>query len=266
MSVQRTRLAKYLNQAQRFRGTFSEIRHDKQNKPQILLLNVYPIYSDGRKVPLRSQPELTDKYGHQIACDHVWVSLSQDFLKLPKEALYGDILNFTAKVIAYPIVRDNVLAERNQYWEKGQDAYEEVYHEYQRQRDTILEARYLATQEAIEKAYTAYKEHLLTFQEMKKAQNSLKRDFHKASQKLYQSMKAKQKRRIKTAQRKIQEIKTIDYGLTQITQVSFYKPKQSNNIYREDYNPERYNDLKYTKYLAYHSMSVKEESVGDKIG
>lgn len=266
MAIQRTRLAKYLNQKQRFRATFSEIRHDKENKPEILLLDLYPIYQDGRKIPLRSKPIIVNSRGEQIASDHVWTGLTASFLKMPKEVLYGDVIDFTACVTAYAINRDDVLQKRNLMWQEGKKASEEVFNEYRNYKHSVLEAEYQAMQKASQKAYEAYKQHLLTFQEMKKAQKCLQRDFHKDAEKAYNSMQARQKRRIQRAQKKIADLDLIDYTLSDINSVSWHKRNKSADIFRNDYDVRRINDLKYTKYLAYHSMAVRQKLANSKEG
>ena len=184
MAIQRTRLAKYLNQKQRFRATFSEIRHDKENKPEILLLDLYPIYQDGRKIPLRSKPIIVNSRGEQIASDHVWTGLTASFLKMPKEVLYGDVIDFTACVTAYAINRDDVLQKRDLMWQEGKKASEEIFNEYRNYKHSVLEAEYQAMQKASQKAYEAYKQHLLTFQEMKRRKNVFNAIFIKMLKKL----------------------------------------------------------------------------------
>lgn len=256
---QRIRLAKYLNKRQRFRATFSEIRHDKENYPEILLLDIFPVYKNGHKVPLRTKPVLIGKNGEQIVADHVWTKLTPSFLQLPTEVLYGDIIDFDALVTSYPINRNDVLNKRDDIWAEGKKESDQVYQEYQQYKSSILEAHYLAMQDAIQKAYDAYKNHLLTFQEMKREQKLLKRDYHKLATKAFNSMKAKQNRRIAKAQRKIDDLDLVDYGLSDITNINWYRKNKQVNQERIYYDCNRLNDLAYTKFLAAHSMTIKDQ-------
>lgn len=263
LNSQRVRLAKYLNSVQRFRGTFSEIRHDKQNCPEMLLLDVYPIYSNGKKVPLRSKPYLTNKRGMQIACDHVWTKLNQNILRLSTELIYGDEIDFDATVTQYPITRNNTINKRDEIWQIGQKKREDVYRDYRQFRDTVLEAQYQAGKEAIQKAYDAYKQHLITFSEMQKAQKSIQRELKASQHKAYRSMRQKQQRRIARAQQQIADVKMVDYGLSNLQNVSYYKNSGHMNL-RGKYDANRLSDLRYTKFLAWHSMHNKEILIGSE--
>lgn len=255
MSNQRLRLAKYINKRQNYRAVFNEIRHDKQNKPEVLLTDVYPVYKNGKKVPLRSKPELKDQNGLQIAADHVWVKLNCIFLRLPTELLYGDQIQFSAVVKTYPIVRQNVVQKRQKLWQNGLHKADEVYQKYSEYKNTIEQDAYNAMKEAQKKAYQAYRQHLLTFQEMKNAQSEAYRDFKKLKQKAYQSMQAKQKRRIARAQKDIKQTDLVDYELTDLQDIQVISYNHHFDQFRIQYDADRFGDLAYTKFLAAHSMA-----------
>lgn len=258
MSNQRVRLAKYENKRQFYHAVFGEIRHDKNNQPEVLLKDIYPIYPNGKKVPLRSKPELKDDKGEQIAADHAWVKLNIGFLNLPYELLNGDQIVFSAVVKTYPIVRQNVLKSRDMAWNSGQQKAEQVYEDYQHFKNTVAENLYQEMKKSQEKAYAAYKKHILTFDEMQKAQKDAYRLFKNTKHKAYNSMQAKQKRRIKHAQKDIAQINLVDYELTDLQNIKIVDHITKFDIFRKQYDKTRLNDLSYTKFLAAHSMAASK--------
>lgn len=256
MSNQRKRLAKYKNKIQRYRGIFGEIRHDKQNRPEVLIKDIYPIYKNGKKVPLRSKDGPTDSKGQQIATDHAWIPMTQSLLEVGRELFNGDIIEFDAVVKSYKIVRDDILKQRENLWQSGLTQLNVVYRKYQRQKQRELTKARLVYNNSSQRAYWAYKKHLLTFNEMKTEQKRLKQVYHNLHEKLYTSMKAKQKRRIDTAQHKIAQTDLIDYSLEYLSQVTAVKRNKRFDPYRTMYDSNRLHDLKYTKFLAAHSMAA----------
>lgn len=258
MSQQRSRLAKYVNQRQWYRATFNVIKHDKQNQPQVLLTDIYPVYANGRKIPLRSKINLTNTKGQQIAADHVWTSLNSAFLKAPCELLMGDLLQFSAVVNTYPIKRDNVQKKRELYWQQGTKAKEQVYQDYLRQRQML----YQNAQVAKQKAYQAHVKHLLTFTEMQLAQNDIDKQTKTLQQKAYRSCQNKMKRRIRHAQKEIATLPLVDYDLTKIEHVTVIKFNTHYSLaLRCHYDCSRLHDLRYTKFLAAHSMAAKQDNL-----
>lgn len=255
MSKQRLRLAKYLGKRQFYRATFSEIRHDDHDQPQVLLMDVYPVYANGRKIPLRSRYTLTDKHGQQIAATHLWTRLNTNFLQVPIELLYGDIIQFSAIVETYPIVRDNVVQSRKQLWQQHNIMQQKIYQNYQDQAAALGKVCLLAKK----KAYKSYKEHLLTFTEMKTAQEKAGLEFDKAKKKAYQVCQRKANRYTKKVQRQIANIKMLDYTLTDVDDVVIVKTNRHfNTDLRCQYNKTRLNDIRYTKFLAAHSMFARQ--------
>lgn len=250
MSNQRKRLAKYKNKIQRYRGIFGEIRHDKQNRPEVLIKDIYPIYKNGKKVPLRSKDGPTDSKGQQIATDHAWIPMTQSLLEVGRELFNGDIIEFNAVVKSYKIVRDDILKQREDLWQSGLTQSNVVYQKYQRQKQRELTKARLVYNNSSQRAYWAYKKHLLTFNEMKTEQKRLKQVYHNLHEKLYTSMKAKQKRRIDTAQHKIAQTDLIDYSLEYLSQVTAVKRNKRFDPYRTMYDSNRLHDLKYTKFFS----------------
>lgn len=205
--------------------------------------NIYPIYKSGKKVPIR-------KYGIRIgnnivASDHVWTDLNREFLKVNTELKNGDIIDFDAVVSAYPIVRDDVQDKRNKIFNEMLTENDELYKEYITERNKLFKL----TQE---KAQQIYHNSLLHLDEKKLAQKQLWSLFKKQTHKMYHSMQAKQKRRI----RKSTKIPLVDYGIANVKNVSIYKYQKTQNRIRYDVN--RINDVRYTKYLAARSMESCE--------
>lgn len=256
MSNQRKRLAKYENKTQRYRGIFGEIRHDKQNRPEILIKDIYPIYENGKKVPLRSKDGPTNSKGQQIATDHAWIPMTKSLLEVGRELFNGDIIEFNAVVKPYKIARDDILKQREDLWQNGLAQANLVYQKYQRQKQRELTKARLVYNNLSQRAYWAYKKHLLTFNEMKAEQKRLKQVYHNLRKKLYTSMRVKQKRRINTAQHKIAQADLIDYSLEYLSRVTAVKRNKRFDPYRTMYDPNRLHDLKYTKFLAAHSMAA----------
>ena len=263
MSYQRTRLAKYLNTRQYFKATFSQIRHDKDKHPEILFTNIYPVYADGKKVPIRDKKEdgPVDKKGRPIAADHAWVKLGVNFLRLPTEAMPGDVIMFKARVDEYPINRENVLDARQDLWLKGKQEAQRVYLKYKNQTKKEMDALWQVTQDKSQAVYEKYKQHLLTYDEMRAEQKALLSDFKKARRQAYYSMQNKQKRRINKAQKKIKETKLVDYELTNLREIKFVKLNHKFDKYRVSYNPDRIREYKYTKFLAAHSMAAANHTI-----
>lgn len=261
MANQRIRLAKYVGKTQRYRATFGEIRHDKNNHAEILLLDVYPVTSSGKKVPLRDKYKITGKGGKQVAADHVWVKLTQSFLKVPREVLRGDTIEFNAIAEPYKIKRDNVIKQRDKLWESGKRAADEVYQEYSNKTKKQLEILWHQVDDAMSKAYWAYKHKLLTYNEMHKEQTRLKREFQQKRKQAYRSMQDKQKRRIKRAQKQIAETDLVDYELQRMSHVQVVKYLSKYNKYRVQYDPNRAHELRYTKFLAAHSMAASNHTL-----
>lgn len=145
MSNQRKRLAKYENKNQRYRGIFGEIRHDKQNRPEILIKDIYPIYENGKKVPLRSKDVPTNSKGQQIATDHAWIPMTKSLLEVGRELFNGDIIEFNAVVKPYKIARDDILKQREDLWQNGLAQANLVYQKYQRQKQRELTRARIAT-------------------------------------------------------------------------------------------------------------------------
>lgn len=258
MSKQRTRLAKYLGKKQAYRATFNEIRHNEQNQPEVLLTDIYPVYADGKKIPLRSHDSLTDKHGQQIASDHLWTELNSAFLAVPFELLHGDQIQFTAIVTSYNIVRQDVLEKRNKLWEKGIAAKQNVYKHYQEQVNALYKTANLAK----DKAFESYKKHLLSFKEMKKAQENADKIRKTACRKAKRSCQHKMDRRLKKAQRDIAKVEMIDYTLSKVQDVQIVKANQHFNLnVRCKYDSSRLNDLNYTKFLSAHSMFASQDKL-----
>lgn len=256
MSKQRTRLAKYLGKRQAYRATFNEIRHDEQNQPEVLLTDVYPVYADGKKVPLRSRDSLTNKLGQQIACDHLWTALNSAFLAVPFELLNGDQIQFSAVVTSYNIVRQDVIDKRNKLWQKGLAAKNKIYENYQKQVNALYKTANLAK----EKAFDNYKKHLLTFKEMKQVQKEADKNRKTACRKAKQSCRHKMDRRVKKAQREIAKVEMIDYTLSDVQDVQIVKANRHFNLdVRCKYDSNRLNDLNYTRYLSAHSMYASQD-------
>lgn len=258
MSEQRLRLAKYLNQKQCYRATFGEIRHDDHNQPQVLLKDIYPVYPNGHKIPLRSNSSLTNKHGQQIAATHLWTSLDKSFLQVPFELLNGDQIQFEATVITYNIVRDNVIKKRNQIWENGKKAKDQVYKDYCAHVTNL----HKAANATKDKAFAAHKHHLLTYDEMKDAQADADRALKKACQKAKRSCKRKMDRRLKKAQKAIEKELLVDYTLSQVNQIKVIHINHHFNMHdRFRYDPTRINDIEYTKFLAAHSMLASQDKL-----
>lgn len=258
MSNQRIRLAKYLNKRQLYHATFSEIRHDNNNQPQVLLINIYPIYKNGHKIPLRSKDNLVDNQGHQIAATHVWTELTDSFLKVPYELLYGDQITFSAVVSTYNIVRDDIIIKRKQLWQNGLADKEKVYQDYRKQIDSLYKESTFVKNQAFEN----YKNHLLTFPEMKLAQTKADIQFKQERNKLYRSCQRKMDRRIRKAQMAISKLQMIDYTLTDIKDINIIQlNKQFKHIKRFKYETNRLQDINYTKFLAAHSILARQNNL-----
>lgn len=255
MSKQRLRLAKYLNKRQIYRATFSEIRHDDHDQPQVLLKNVYPVYANGRKIPLRSRYVLTDEKGQQIAASHLWTNLNVNFLKVTHELLYGDQIQFSAVVTTYPIVRENVVKTRKQLWQQNKQDQKRMYKQYQLQ----LSEMYDTANEAKSKAYHAYRKHLLTFDEMKDAQNIATKELQRNRTRALNSFKRKAKNHTKRTQKQISNVSLVDYTLSEVQDVTLTKAnKHFKPNMRCKYDETRLNDVRYTKFLAAHSMYARQ--------
>lgn len=263
MAYQRTRLAKYLNTRQYFKATFSQIRHDKNNKPEILFTNVYPVYNNGKKVPIRDQSNTgpTDEKGRPIVADHAWVKMGIAFLRLPQEAMSGDEIMFKARVSEYPINRQDILDARQDRWLKGKQQAHEVYLQYQNQTKKELDQLWQETQKHSQQVYQNYKQHLITYDEMRARQKQLISDYKKVRRQAYYSMQNKQKRRITKAQKEINNTKLVDYELTNLREVQFVKLNHKFDKYRVKYDPERLYDHKYTKFLAAHSIAAANNTI-----
>lgn len=261
MSLQRTRLAKYENKKQYYHATFGEIRHDKDNIAHVLLKDIYPVYENGKKIPLRSKPPLLNKKGQQIAADHVWVELVPSFFDVNQELLYGDEITFSAVVQSYNISRSDVKDNRHAIWKNGQDESQKVYDEYRKFCKTELERKFIEMQNKSNNVFYAYKKHLLTYPEMQKEQSRLMKEFKKEKNKAYRSMQAKQKRRLDNASKKINDVKLIDYSFSNIQNVKCLKRITKFNKYRTYYDKTRINDLSYTKFLSAHSMAARKDDL-----
>lgn len=260
MSKQRLRLAKYLNKRQLYRATFSEIKHDKTDQPQVLLTDIYPVYQNGHKIPLRTKDNLTNAKGQQIAADHVWTNLNIAFLKAPRELLCGDLIQFSAIVNTYPIKRDNVQNQRQKYWQEGKNAKEQVYQNFLQQKQLLFQK----AQTAKEKAYQAHLKHLLTFTEMQAAQKTIDQQTKALERKAYRSCQGKMKRRINKAQKEIAALPLLDYGLTKVRNVQVIKfNTHYSPAFRCRYDSTRLQDVRYTKFLAAHSIAAKEDRLAD---
>lgn len=258
MSKQRLRLAKYLNKKQTYRATFGEICHDKKNKPHVVLLDIYPVYKNGHKVPLRSKDALTNKHGQQIAADHLWTSLTKSFLDTPFELLYGDQIQFTATVKTYKITRDNVLDDRDKIWQNCMENNEKLYQQYVRQKNEL----YRLANKSKEQAFKDHTKRIISFKEMKERQEEIDKLRKSDVSKAKQSYDRKIKRRIKKAQKQIKDEKLIDYTLTNIKNVEVIKPNHHfGTSVRAKYDSSRLKDLDYTKFLAAHSMLAKDDKL-----
>lgn len=257
---QRIGLKKYLDTDQYFKATFGEIRHDKKNQPEVLLLNVYPVYETGKKVPLRGQNVLKTNKGLAIVADHLWTPLTPEFLK-QKELLYQDEIMFKAHVIAYPISRKNVREKRDDIWINGKKESQKVYRDYEHLKNNDLEMLWHLTQDATQKVFEAHKNHLITFTEMKQEQKQLMRNYKKKRRQAFASMKQKQKRRIKKAKQQIIQEELVDYTLDDVHNLNVIKYNKKLNKYRVKYDPNRINDLSYTKFLAAHSQYAAQNKL-----
>src|SRR5699024_6556192 len=103
MSNQRVILADYYGyKAQFYHATFDHLSHSKddtaEKKPVALLKNIYLVdANDKRKSNIR-QDTYIDESGRAIIADHCWVSLNEEWFKLPFELLQGDEIYFLADV------------------------------------------------------------------------------------------------------------------------------------------------------------------------
>lgn len=260
MSEQRLRLAKYLNKRQLYHATFSEIRHDNNEQPQVLLTDIYPVYPNGHKVPLRSKYTLTDDNGHQIAASHLWTKLNAGFLESSCELLYGDQIEFSATVETYPIVRENVVQTRKQLWKQNNLDRQKIYKQYQEQTSAL----YKIAANAKQKAYKSYCKHLLSFDEMKQAQNKAAKDFQRDRTKAFKACQRKMNNHTKRVQKQIQNIPMLDYTLTDVQDVKIIKlNRHFKSSVRYQYDIDRLSDTRYTKFLAAHSMFARQDKLSE---
>ena len=253
----RVRLAKYYHKYQYFKAKFGYLGLNKENQPTVILFDVYPVHPDGSKIPIRSKPKITDEHGKQIACDHLWTVFSAAFCR-QGELLFGDEIMFKAKTVSYKITRQNTLNQRNQIWQNSLLETKQAYQAYLQTKNNTLSKLNSSIQLAKEKAYKAYKNKLLTYDEMKIEQDRLDKLMRKYHKQNYQRLKAKQKRRLMTTDKKIKDVKLIDYTLADISKLTIVKYNHKFDKYRLTYDSSCFNDndLSYLKFLIAHSLAA----------
>lgn len=204
-----------------FHAVFCLITHKKSGRAVILLKDLYLVDKNDKKIAMRKASDQVDKYGRHIIADHVWINLTKPWLETKNELFDGDEVMFKAKPVSYKIVRNDVLQKR-----------EEIYQAAVKKCDK-LEAHW-----------------------RKETAKGYVKDFD-------QKLKALQDKKHKILARAKEEqnnIELVDYSLKNISSIKVVKYKKLfYHTERGLYNPNRYNDEKYTKYLAWHSIDYAEK-------
>ena len=209
------------NEYHYFHATFCLITHKKTGRAVILLKDLYLVDKNGKKIVMRKKSDQVDKYGRHIIADHVWINLTRPWLETGDELFDGDEVMFKAKPTSYKIVRGDVLQER-----------EAIY------------------QKAIEKC------NKLEDEWHKKTEKGFVKDFDKKL-KYLNNEKRKIMARAKEEQNKIE---LIDYTLKNITAINVVKYKKLfYHTKRSHYDSSRYNDDRYTNYLAWHTIDYAKK-------
>lgn len=228
MSNQRLILGDFFNQPSIFyHATFDHLSHyQKSNyhQPVILLLNLYLVDQQDKKIKINRSNIIRDIYGRCLITDHIWVDVNSSFFNcIPQELLYGDELYFKADVEEYPISRANVVTQRNLIWEKTQELNNSIFQSWR-----ISRKQFKGEQYAIRLA----------------------------------SIKAEIRQNNLIAQQQQRKIKMVDYGLTNIRSihVSKYLPTlHYRNFQRIHYNLNKINadNYLYSKWLSRRTIQYK---------
>lgn len=217
MNKQRARLAEYYGKpAQRYHATFGYITHKSTGRACILLKKIYFVDKNGKKIPMRNDKQDVVISGKHYIADHVWINLTKPWLNTGIELLDGDEVEFDACVEQYKITRSDVLAKREAVYQDARKKCEQIYNNWLRKTK---------------------KSHIDNF--------ALKLD----------RMRERQSRIMQEAKEKQANIELVDYALNRIKKIKVVDYKRVYyGVRREKYNNNRYNDRRYTKFLAWHSM------------
>lgn len=204
-----------------FHATFGFITHKKSGRAVVLLRDLYLVDKNDKKIVMRKNNDQRDKYGRHIIADHVWVNLTKPLLNTKRELFDGDELMFRAKPASYKIVRGDIVKER-----------EAIYQKAVAQCDKLEE----------------------------KWRKETAKGFVQNFDKKLTRLNNKKRKIMEDAKNKQNSIELIDYTLKNISSIKIINYKKLfYHTVRGVYNPDRYNDDKYTNYLAWHTIDYAEK-------
>lgn len=204
-----------------FHATFCLITHKKSGRAVILLKDLYLVDKNDKKIVMRKKNDQVDKYGRHIIADHVWINLTKPWLETKNELFDGDEVMFKAKPTSYKIVRGDVLSKREAIYQKAIKKCDELE---------------------------------------KKWHTETAQGYVKNFDKKLARLNAQKRKILARAKEEQNNIELIDYTLKNISSIKVINYKKLfYHTERGLYNPDRYNDEKYTNYLAWHSIDYAEK-------
>lgn len=273
MAKQRKRLKKNIGVKKYYHATFNKITHKKVrqangkqvSRPVVLLTDVYEIHKDGRKVRLGTSKIDISSKGKQVATDHAWIDLRVALLRTTpyadgdgfNELLYGDEIEFSATVKEYPIVRDDVISDRNKLWDEAKAKSDKLFNDWSSKMDKYQNA---FDQAKIDKEtlYVQYKRRNMSYDDYTAQKQRINEDVQKLYPGKFDKIKEKQNKIMDKVKSDIANEKTVDYELTKLENIKCVNQRVSHYGWtRIDYDASRIKEIPYTKFLAARSMAYE---------